>query len=109
MRFYHDLKADALHGEANGIEIILDAEQFNHYFCHSNEVGFKIALHHHLDKPMFQFSSQLISPGMKTQINLMPTISETTQETIATFLPEMRQCYAEGEKNLSYLTYSYGK
>ena len=108
IEFYHNLKADALHGEANGVEILLDAEQFNYNLFHSDEAGFKIALHHHLDKPVFQFSSQLILPGMKTQINLKPTVSETTTEAISTFPTETRHCYIDGEKNLSYLTYDYG-
>ena len=102
---YHGLEANALHGEANGLEIVLDAEQFNHGFDFSNDAGFMITLHNHLDKPMLQFSSQLILPGTTTQINLQPTISETTKEAISAFSPEARHCYAEGEQDLTYLTF----
>ena len=42
---YNDLEANALHGENNGVDIVLDAEQFNYAFHHNNDAGFKIALH----------------------------------------------------------------
>ena len=64
---------------------------------------FKISLHHHSDKPMIQFSSQLINTGTVTQITLKPTISYTTANAINIFEPKERGCYAEGEVNLTYL------
>ena len=105
---YFDLQADALNGETNGVDLVIDAEQFNYAYHHSNSAGFKIAMHHHLDKPMIQFSSQLIFPGSETQINLKPTISKTTDAAISLFDPEERKCYAEGEANLTYLRYDAG-
>ena len=105
---YHDLKADTLNGETNGVDIVIDAEQFNYAYHHSNSAGFKIAMHHHLDKPMIQFSSQLIFPGTETQINLKPIISKTTDAAISLFDPIERKCYADGEANLTYLRYDEG-
>ena len=104
-KIYFDLKADALNGESNGVDIVLDAEQFNYADHQSDAVGFKIALHSHLDKPMIHFSSQLIRPGSETQIDLQPKIIETSKEAISGFSPKDRQCYDEGEQNLTYLTY----
>ena len=105
---YHQLDADTLNGEIHGLDMILDAEQFNYAYYHSNAAGFKIALHHHLDKPMMQFSSQLINTGTETQVNLKPTISYTTEDAIATFSPNERGCYVESEVNLTYLTHETG-
>ena len=105
---YHDLKADTLNGETNGVDVIIDAEQFNYAYHHSNSAGFKIAMHHHLDKPMIQFSSQLIFPGSETQINLNPIISRTSDAAISLFDPVERKCYADGEANLTYLKYDEG-
>ena len=105
---WHDLKADTLNGEANGLDIVLDAEQFNYAYHQSDAAGFKISLTHHLDLPMMQFSSQLIFPGFETQINLKPTITNTTEEAISFLSPKERQCYAEGEANLPYLKKEYG-
>ena len=105
---YHGLKADALNGETNGVDIVLDAEQFNYAYYYSNSAGFKISMHNHLDKPMIQFSSQLINPGRETQINLKPIISSTTTNAIDTFSPDDRNCYADGEANLTYLAYNLG-
>ena len=105
---YHGIKADALNGEKNGLEIVLDSEQFNYAFYGSSAAGFKISLHHHLDKPMIEFSSQLISIGTETQINLKPLLSYTTTEAISTFTPEERGCFADGETNLTYLPYDWG-
>ena len=70
--------------------------------------GFKISLHSHLDKPMIQFSSQLINTGTATQINLKPILSYTTDNAISTFTPVERNCYANGEANLTYLPYKLG-
>ena len=105
---YHGLKADALNGETNGVDIVLDAEQFNYAYHYSYAGGFKISMHNHLDKPMIQFSSQLIYPGSETQINLKPIISSTTINAINNFSPDNRNCYADGEANLTYLTYDHG-
>ena len=55
-----------------------------------------------------QFSSQLIFPGFETQINLKPTITNTTEEAISFLSAKERQCYAEGEANLTYLTDHFG-
>ena len=60
---YHDLKSEALNGETHGMNFLLDAEQFNYAYYDTNSAGFKISLHNHLDKPMIQFSSQLIFTG----------------------------------------------
>ena len=65
-------------------------------------------MHNHLDKPMIQFSSQLIYTGTETQINLKPIISNTTEYALSTLSIDDRDCYAEGEANLTYLTYSDG-
>ena len=105
---YHNLKAKALHGEQNGLDIVLDAEQFNYAYHQSNAAGFKVSLHHHSDKPMVQFSSDLIRPGTETQINLEPTISNTTEAAISKFTPLERNCYTSGEVNLTHLVYKDG-
>ena len=82
IKIFHELNAIAKNGESNGLDIILDAEQFNYAFYHentdSNGGGFKLTLHDHRDKPMIQFSSQLIHTGTETQINVKPTITYTT-------------------------------
>ena len=108
---YRELKADAVNGEKNGLEIILDAEQYNYAESRSinvNAAGFKISLHHHQDKPMMQFSSQLIHTGTATQINVKPIISYTTNNAIGRFTPDERGCYANGEANLTYLVQKHG-
>ena len=43
---YQGLEADALNGRSNGLDLVLDAEQFNYAFYESNAAGFKISLHH---------------------------------------------------------------
>ena len=60
---YRDVKADAFNGRQNGLKIILDAEQFNYADQKNDAAGFQIAMHHHRDKPMLQFSSQLLHTG----------------------------------------------
>ena len=105
---YHGIKAIAINGEENGVDIVLNAEQFNYADHHSKAGGFKISIHSHLDKPMIKFSSQLIFAGTINQINLKPIITNTTLDAIKKFSPEVRNCYANGEANLTYLTYSYG-
>ena len=78
------MTADAQSGRINGLQLLLDAEQFNYGDIPiSDGAGFKVALNHHLDKPMMQYSSQLISVGTETQINLAPTISYTTSDAIS--------------------------
>ena len=107
-QIYHELEALAQNGEDNGLDILLDAEDFNYASHDSDAVGFKISLHHHADKPMMKYSSQLINAGTKTEINLKPTILYTTDEAISQFSPEDRGCYANGEANLTYLPYKDG-
>ena len=57
----------------------------------------------HNSKPMMQFSSFLVNPGMETMINLEPTITYTADEAIARFSPEQRQCYSDDEVELNFL------
>ena len=105
---YHGLKADSKNGASNGFDLVLDVEQWNYAYYDADAAGFQISLHHHADKPMIQFLSQLINPGMKTLINLKPSVSYTTDAAISRFYPEDRMCYNEGEVNLKYLTYVDG-
>ena len=108
---YKNLNADAKNGDYNGLEIILDAERFNYAVVPSGmktSAGFKISLHHHQDKPMMQFSSQLIHTGTMSEINLKPTITNTTDAAIDTFNPKERNCYTEDDVSLNYLTYGHG-
>jgi hypothetical protein len=105
---YHGLEADAKNGETNAFDVVLDVEQWNYAYYEANAPGFKISLHHHADKPMIQFSSQLINSGTETLINLKPSVSYTTDAAISKFSPIKRGCYTDGEVNLTYLTYDYG-
>ena len=105
---FWNLKADALNGDKHGLDILLNAEQFNYADPLSSSVGFKIALHHHLDKPIMQLSSDLLHPGTETQINLRPTITKTTDDAINRFAPETRNCYTEGEGQLIHFTHENG-
>ena len=57
---------------------------------------------------MMQFLSQLVNTGMETHINLMPTVSYTTETAISTMYPKTRNCYDNGEANLTYLPISSG-
>ena len=102
------LNADSLNGEINGLMLLLDTEQFNYAKPNKVPGGLKLALHHHSDKPMIQFSSQMISPGFETHINLRPTLSYTTKNAISMLYPSDRGCYSTNEANLSYLSYSEG-
>ena len=106
---YSELIADAENGESNGLQLLLDAEQFNYGNLKSSDsVGFKISLHLHSDKPMMQFSSQVITVGTDNRINLMPTVSYTTDAAISMMNPEERKCYAREEAQLTYLPKSSG-
>ena len=57
---------------------------------------------------MIRFSSQLIDSGKVTQINLNPQLMYTSDEAISKFDPVDRNCYADGEANLTYLPYHLG-
>ena len=54
-----------------------------------------------------QFGSVLLHSGTETQMNLKPTVSYATKDAISTFTPEIRDCYADGEANLTYLQVGY--
>ena len=52
---------------------------------------------------MMQFGSTLLQSGTETQVNIKPTVSYATKGAISTFAPEIRDCYVDGEANLTYL------
>ena len=52
---------------------------------------------------MMEFGSTLLQSGTETQINVKPTVSYATKDAISTFAPEIRDCYVDGEANLTYL------
>ena len=80
---FHDLDATSKNGKQNGFDFVLNAEQFNYAHFHGEGAGFKYSLHHHSDKPIIQFSSDLITPGTETQINVKPVITYTTEKAIS--------------------------
>ena len=67
-----------------------------------------MSLLHHKDLAMMQFGSVLLHSGTETQMNIKPTVSYATKAAISKFTPEERDCYAEGEVNMTYLHYSDG-
>ena len=83
-------------------------EQFNYAQHNTLAGGLNLALHHHSDKPMMQFSSQLISAGLETHINLKPILSYTTKNALSMLSPIERKCYTNSEANLTYLPFSSG-
>ena len=111
IKIFHELKAEAKHGESNGLDLILNAEQFNYDFNHesidSNGGGFKLTLHDHRDKPIIRYSSQLIHTGTETQINVKPVVTYTTDHA-KSLTYERRGCYTKREVNLTYLLYDKG-
>ena len=56
---------------------------------------------------MMQFGSTLLQSGTETQINVKPTVSYATKDAISTFAPEIRDCYVDGEANMTYLQVGY--
>ena len=70
-------------------------------------VGFKFSLLDHRDLAMMQFGSALLHSGTETQINIKSTVSYATESAISTFSPKVRDCYVDGEANLTYLQVDY--
>ena len=56
---------------------------------------------------MMQFDSTLLQSGKETQIKVKPTVSYATKDAISTFAPEIRDCYVDGEANMTYLQVGY--
>ena len=112
IEMFHELKPTAKHGENYGLDILLDAEQFNYAFIdedfESPGAGFNLVLVDQRDKPMVSLSSQIINTGTETQVYVKPLLTHTTDEAIAKFIPEERGCFADGEANLTYLPYDKG-
>ena len=54
-----------------------------------------------------QISSDFINVGTDTQISVKPTIIKTTKSAIEKFNSEERNCYHDGEVNLTYLPYMF--
>ena len=110
IELFHEKKPTAKHGDS--LDVLLDAEQFNYAFIdedfESPGAGFNLVLVDHRDKPMVSLSSQIINTGTETQIYVKPSLTHTTDEAIAKFIPEERGCFADGEANLTYLPYDKG-
>ena len=102
------IEAHSLNGETNGLDIMVDAEQFNYAYHQANAAGFRISLHHHNSKPMISFSSQLIHAGTESIIDIKPKITYTTDQAISKFFPEERGCFTKEEIELNYLKRSLG-
>ena len=112
IEMFHEHIPAAKHGESYGLDILLDTEQFNYAFIdedfESPGAGFNLVLIDHRDKPLVSLSSQIINTGTETQVYIKPTLTHTTDEAIAKFIPEERDCFADGEANLTYLPYDKG-
>ena len=108
LQVYHGVPIGAQNGEANGISILFDVEQYNYAYYRANGAGLRMSIHDHRDKPIIGFGSILIHSGTETQLALSPTVTYATEDALNTFSPDERNCYTDTEKNLTYQTYTGG-
>ena len=105
---WFNTKSQSHNGETNGLDIVLDTEQFNYAYHQANAAGFRISLHHHNSKPMISFSSQLIHAGTETIIDIKPILTFTTDQAISKFSPDERGCFTKDEVRLNHLKRTTG-
>ena len=74
----------------------------------SEFLGIELSMLKETQKPLMQYSGQLIQMGAETQIVLKPQLTYTTEGAIEKFNPIDRGCVKDGETKLSYLTYDCG-
>ena len=70
-------------------------------------LGFKIAVHHHLDQPIMSIKEIDVSVGSESQVAVAISLTTTTDDARDRFKPMDRGCYFEGELSLKYLPGSY--
>ena len=95
-----ELKPDSYSGSSQGLNVFLDAEVFD-YTEHTridSAEGFKVAVHHHLDKPLMAIKSFDLAPGFIHSIAITPVLYNTTETAINRFSPGNRECYASGNE-----------
>lgn len=91
-------------GESNGLTALFDIENFNfaYHRLDSPGAGVKAVVHDPQTKPFFEHESFLLQPGSRTQINLVPFLTVTSDDAILDLSAEQRQCYADKEVTLKY-------
>ena len=74
---------------------------------HSPADGFYVALHHHLDIPVFRQFGFAISPGTLTRVAVTPVFHTTTETAKTRFRPSERGCYFQSEIELNHWPYEF--
>lgn len=97
----------ANNGLQSGLMMTIDLEHYNHALV-SDSYGFKLGLTGPKDKIIMRNNGFDIHPGLLSEIAVVPTTTNTTEDAIKTFDPEDRDCYYDKEVNLKYLTYEIG-
>ena len=94
-------KKTILNGLQNGLMLTLDLEKFN-FGQITDSSGFKVGLSHPQDRIVLRNVGINIPSGFLTEVAVVPTTVETTNEAIQKFQPEERNCYTEEEFDLRY-------
>ena len=97
----------ANNGLQSGLMATIDLEHYNHAVT-KDSYGFKLGLTHPKDKIIMRNNGFDIHPGVLSEIAVVPTTTNTTEDAIERFDPIDRDCYHEKEVNLKYLTYEVG-
>ena len=100
--FYGNVpKGYATNGIQAGFMAVLDLEAFDHATS-SDSAGFKIGLADTQDFIVMRQKGFNAQAGMLSEIAIVPTTIETTQDAIDRFTPEERNCYTDNEFDLIY-------
>lgn len=105
---YHKLHAPAKQGEEEGLEMLLDTEQFNYGYIRDDQgIGLTMSLNDHRAISMMQFSSFHLGPGRENQIVIKPIITYTSEDALNSMTPDERGCYKHDRK-LEALSWDHG-
>ena len=97
----NDKNQTIMNGIQSGLMLTLDLEKFD-YGIILDSYGAKIGLPSPMDIPIMRDIGFDIKSGELTEVAMIPTVIETTDDALSKFDPEDRGCYTTKEFDLRY-------
>ncbi len=100
---FRGVKKFARNGINNGLQLLLDAENYDYASPIKSKAGFMFTVLHQLDIAILKQTGSIAMPGQSVQVAITPTLTDTIPSAKIRFNPIDRQCYFDNEINLEHL------
>ena len=98
----HTLKPFVKNGIKNGIDLLLDAEVYDHIFLYHKSIGFQLGINHPFDVSLASSSGCFVQPGKQVLVAVKASVIETSKKIRQRFDYNGTKCHFDDEVELDH-------